>query len=75
MPEYAFKDGYLAGWKWIRGNDEMPTIPACSVPDEATAYRAGIMRGVRDACVSPERAKTESVDTESILNRAPNNSV
>jgi hypothetical protein len=47
-----------------------PTIPACPIPDGETAYRAGIMRGVRDACDSPEGSATKLEDIESILDRA-----
>jgi hypothetical protein len=64
-----FEDGYIAGWKWIRGNDDLPTIPASSVPAGETAYRAGVIRRVLDACSSPEgTARPEDVD--SILDRA-----
>jgi hypothetical protein len=72
MPEHAFKDGYLAGWSWIRGNDDVPPIPACSIPDGETAYRAGIMRGVRDACDWLEGSTTKLEDIEGILDRALN---
>jgi hypothetical protein len=65
-----FKDGYIAGWRWIRGNDDLPTIPACSVPAGETAYRAGVIRGVHDACESPEAAAARSEDVDSILDRA-----
>ena len=70
MQERAFKDGYIAGWKWIRGNDDVPTIPACSIPAGETAYWAGVMLGVRDACDSPEGAAENSEDIDSILDRA-----
>jgi hypothetical protein len=65
-----FKDGYIAGWRWIRGNDDLPLIPDCSVPAGETAYRAGVMRGVLDACSSPEGAAANSGDVGSILERA-----
>jgi hypothetical protein len=72
MSERAFKDGYAAGWKWIRGNDEVPTIPACSIPPGETAYQAGVMCGVRDACDLPGKSVTNSDGVDSILERALN---
>jgi hypothetical protein len=72
MPERAFRDGYLVGWRWIRGDDDVPTIPACSTPPGETAYRAGVIRGVRDACNSPQELATKSEEIESILDRARN---
>jgi hypothetical protein len=54
MPKKAFKDGYVAGWKWIRGSDEAPAILGCTVPDTEEAYREGVMCGVRDACALPQ---------------------
>jgi ribosome modulation factor len=72
MSERAFKDGYAAGWKWIRGNDEVPAIPACSIPPGETAYQAGVMCGVRDACELPGTPVTKSDGVDSILDRALN---
>jgi hypothetical protein len=72
MPERDFKDGYIAGWRWIRGNDEVPTIPASSIPPGETAYRAGVMCGARDACDLPEASAMKSEDIDSILDRALN---
>ena len=72
MPEHAFKDGYLAGWSWIRGNDDVPTIPACSIAPGETAYQAGVMCGVRDACDLPGKSETKSDGVDSILDRALN---
>jgi hypothetical protein len=72
MPERAFEDGYLVGWRWIRGNDDVPTIPACSVPLGEAAYREGVIRGVRDACNSPQELATKSEEIKSILDRAQN---
>jgi hypothetical protein len=65
-----FKDGYIAGWRWIRGNDDLPTIPACSIQAGEMAYRVGLIRGVLDACDSPEKAAPSSEDVYIILNRA-----
>jgi len=30
MPQRTFGDGYLAGWRWVRGDDQVPTVPAYS---------------------------------------------
>jgi hypothetical protein len=70
MSERAFKDGYAVGWKWISGNDDVPTVPACSIPPGETAYQAGVMRGVRDACELLSKAVTKSDGVHSILDRA-----
>jgi hypothetical protein len=70
MPERAFKDGYAVGWKWISGNDDVPTIPACLIPPGETAYQAGVMCGVRDACDLLSKAVTKSDSVHSILDRA-----
>jgi hypothetical protein len=72
MPERAFQDGYLVGWSWIRGNHDVPTIPACLVPLGEAAYREGVIRGVRDACLSPQELATKSEEIKSILGRAQN---
>ena len=72
MPERSFEDGYLVGWRWMRGNDDVPTIPACSVPLGEAAYREGVIRGVRDACHSPQELATRSEEIKSILDRAQN---
>jgi hypothetical protein len=64
-----FKDGYIAGWRWIRGNNDLPSVPSCSIPAGETAYREGIIRGVHDACESPD-ATASSQDIDNILDRA-----
>ena len=48
MPE-AFKEGYLAGWRLVRGAGETPDIPALSASIGRAAYLAGLARGLRDA--------------------------
>ena len=65
-----FKDGYIAGWRWIGENDDLPTIPACAVRAGDTAYRAGVMRGVYGACDLTEAAAARSENVDSVLHRA-----
>jgi hypothetical protein len=72
MAERAFKDGYIAGWRWIRGNNDVPTVPASSIPAGETAYRTGIVFGIRDACDLSDKSDTKSEDINSILGRALN---
>jgi hypothetical protein len=48
MPE-AFKEGYLAGWRLVRGAGENPDVPALSASIGRAAYLAGLARGLRDA--------------------------
>ena len=52
MQQRAFEDGYIDGWKWIKGNDQNPAIPPYRSSNGATPYRAGISAGVHDACAS-----------------------
>ncbi len=48
MPE-AFKEGYLAGWRLVRGAAETPDVPELSADIGRAAYLAGLARGLRDA--------------------------
>jgi hypothetical protein len=70
MPQGVFRDGYMAGWQWIRGHDEVPAIPVYSVSEDETPYRAGVLKGVRDACASPRKPVTKSEQIENWLDRA-----
>jgi hypothetical protein len=70
MPQRAFSDGYIAGWQWIRGNDEAPTIPVYSASKGETPFRTGVMKGLRDACASPRKLVTNSEQIEDWLGRA-----
>jgi hypothetical protein len=36
MPQRAFHDGYMTGWQWIRGEDEVPAIPVYSASGDET---------------------------------------
>jgi hypothetical protein len=49
MPQQSFKKGYLDGWSSIRGNEPAPPVPPCSVEPGENAYRAGVVRAVREA--------------------------
>jgi hypothetical protein len=47
----AFHDGYIAGWRSVRGNAEDPDVPACPEFTGMVMYLVGFSRGVRDATV------------------------
>ena len=66
MPQRAFGDGYLAGWRWVRGDDQVPTVPAYSVSEGEAPFRAGVMDGLRDGCTS--RQNPVATNSESIEN-------
>jgi hypothetical protein len=70
MPQRTFGDGYLAGWRWIRGSDEVPAIPAYSPSEGEAPFRAGVMRGVRDGCASPQKSVTNCEQMKNWLGRA-----
>ena len=72
MPERAFRDGYLVGWRWIRGDHDVPTIPVCPIPAGETAYRAGVSRSARDGCTLAQELANKSEEIKSILDRARN---
>jgi hypothetical protein len=76
MPQRTFGDGYLAGWRWVRGDDQVPTVPAYSVSEglisegsvsEGEApYLAGVVNGLQDGCLSrqkPVTTKFEQIET------------
>ena len=64
MPERAFKTAI--------SSDGDGCIPAGSVPLGEAAYREDVIRGVRDACNSPQDLATRSEEIKSILDRAQN---
>jgi hypothetical protein len=76
MPQRTFGDGYLAGWRWVRGDDQDLTVPAYSVSEgfvsEGEApYLAGVMNGLRDGCLSRQKpVATNSEQIENWLDRA-----
>jgi hypothetical protein len=51
MPQRAFEDGYIDGWTWVKGSDQIPSIPPYASSGQPP-YQAGIFQGARDACVS-----------------------
>jgi hypothetical protein len=72
MPQRrTFGDGYLAGWRWVRGDDQVPTVPADSVSEGEAPFRAGVRDGLRDGCTSPQmRIATNSEHIENWFDRA-----
>jgi hypothetical protein len=51
MPQRAFENGYIDGWTWVRGNDQIPAIPPYK-SSGLMPYQAGVFQGARDACIS-----------------------
>ena len=76
MPQRTFGDGYLGGWRWVRGDDQVPTAPAYSVSEGLASegeapYLAGVVNGLRDGCLSRQRAVvTNSDQIENWIDRA-----
>src|SRR6516162_7796726 len=70
MPQRTFGDGYLAGWRWVRGSDEAPAIPDYSPLEGEAPFRAGVTRGVRDGCASPQKPVTKCDQIKNWLGRA-----
>jgi hypothetical protein len=65
MTQRTFGDGYLAGWRWVRGDDQVPTVPTCSVSEGEAPYLAGVVNGLRDGCISrqkPVAANSEQIE-------------
>jgi hypothetical protein len=64
IPHTEFRNGYLAGWRSIKGREQPTAFPMYHVPDGETPYRAGVALGVRDAFASiAEKAGAEhSID-------------
>jgi hypothetical protein len=53
MDQEAYGDGYIAGWRSVRGPDSHPVvIPGCPAPIETAMYTIGFSAGVRDALAS-----------------------
>jgi hypothetical protein len=61
MPQNAFRRGFFDGWSSIRGR-ERPTIPAYSVEPGKDPYRAGVARGVQEACAKPPTGGIATAD-------------
>jgi hypothetical protein len=70
MPQRTFGDGYLAGWRWVRGDDPVPTVPAYSVSEGEAPFQAGVINGIRDGCASRQEPVTKSEQIENWVDRA-----
>ena len=58
MDRKTFQDGYLAGWRSVRGsNDDPPFVPPAPLPLVAGAYVIGFSRGARDAAGMSEKPR------------------
>jgi hypothetical protein len=49
VPKNTFTKGFRDGWSSIRGNEPAPPVPAYSADPGENPYRAGVVRGVREA--------------------------
>ena len=50
VDQAAYRDGYIAGWRWVRGPDAHSVlVPPCTAPIETGMYSVGFSGGVRDA--------------------------
>jgi hypothetical protein len=62
MPKNAFRKGFADGWSSIQGSAPAPTTPAYSVEPGKNPYRAGIIRGVQEACAKQPVNATATTD-------------
>ena len=49
MDHEAFRQGYIAGWRSVKGADANPDVPEGPALDGASMYLVGFARAVRDA--------------------------
>jgi hypothetical protein len=49
MDDDPFSQGYLDGWRSVRGEKEQPAIPRVPAGTGKSMYLIGFHRGVRDA--------------------------
>jgi hypothetical protein len=70
MPQNAFKNGYLAGWRSIRGSEEPPEVPAYQ-PGAGNPYREGVAQGVRDAGALAKPSGSGMLTGRTILSFTP----
>jgi hypothetical protein len=50
MERGPFERGYVAGWQYVRGSEDVPAnAPQSPMRIAAEAYKAGFSRGVKDA--------------------------
>ena len=52
MPQKAFKNGYVMGWRSVRGSAQFPEFPVYSVAAGQSPYQAGVVHGIKDAATS-----------------------
>jgi hypothetical protein len=76
MPQRAFENGYIDGWVWVTGNDQISAIPPYETGG-LMPYQAGVSEGVRDACIAGSaRSPSSNSDPaqfwiDQFLNRKP----
>jgi hypothetical protein len=49
MPDKAFRQGYVAGWRSVRGTDGISAMPSRPNGVVDSAFRCGVTQGVADA--------------------------
>jgi hypothetical protein len=49
MPDKAFRAGYVAGWRSVRGGDNISAVPPRPKGTVESAFRCGVTQGVADA--------------------------
>jgi hypothetical protein len=56
MPDNAFRAGYVAGWRSVRGGDNISAVPPRPNDAVESAFRCGVTQGVADAIRSGSAA-------------------
>ena len=69
MPDNLFEQGYIAGWRSIRGNDDVAAIPRRPDGVVETAFRYGVTQGVADAIRTSCTVKAASADFDAWFDR------
>jgi hypothetical protein len=73
MEQGTFEKGYIAGWRSVRGSEDLPlNVPASPMRIPAGSYMVGFSRALRDATDS---CGMESGDRISILVRGRGSSL
>ncbi len=70
MPDNLFKQGYIAGWRSIRGIDDIAAIPPRPDGVGETAFRYGVTQGVADAIRTGCTVRGGSADFDAWFDRA-----
>jgi hypothetical protein len=73
MPDKAFKEGYVAGWRSVRGADGIAAMPSRPNGAVNSAFRCGVTQGVADAlrCGSAGSAASDvGADLDAWFDRA-----